>query len=96
MFDKISDAAERLASNVSRRDFFGWAGKSALALAGAVTGLLALPGDAQAGDVCCLYSSGLPGTWCVYYKPRHGACACGGSFISCKRAAATGCVAMIC
>ena len=41
MFDKIGDAAERLATNVSRRNFLGWAGKSALALAGAVAGLLA-------------------------------------------------------
>jgi len=94
MFDKIGDAAERLATNVSRRNFLGWAGKSALALAGAVAGLLALPGNAQAADVCCAYSPPM-GTRCVYYKPRRGACACGGSFINCKRAAA-GCVAMIC
>lgn len=45
MFEKIGDAAERLAVRVSRRQFFGWAGKSALAVAG----LLAFGSAAHAG-----------------------------------------------
>jgi hypothetical protein len=50
MFDKVSEAAERLAVHVSRRDFFGWAGKSALALAG----LLAMGGTVRADKTCGL------------------------------------------
>jgi hypothetical protein len=59
MFDKLSDTAERLATNVSRRDFFGWAGKRALALTGVIGGILALPSNASAGAQaycwCCVY-----------------------------------------
>ncbi len=56
MFDKISDAAEKLASNVSRRHILGsigrWAGATALAMAG----VLGTAGTAQAGNVmCCFY-----------------------------------------
>ena len=59
MFDKVSEAAERLAVHVSRRDFFGWAGKSALAVVGVVGGILAFPADARAGNAknCCIYAT---------------------------------------
>jgi len=63
MFDTISDAAEKLASKVSRRDFFGslgrWAGASALALAG----VLATAGTGRAGGnyICCYYGFYVPG-----------------------------------
>jgi hypothetical protein len=55
MFDKISNAAEKLATNVSRRHFLGllgrWAGASALAMAGVMT----TTGSARAdqGKTCC-------------------------------------------
>jgi hypothetical protein len=50
MFEKIGDLAERLASNVgtSRRGFLARVGQAALGAAGALGGLLALPGAAQA------------------------------------------------
>jgi hypothetical protein len=48
MLDKVSEAAERLAVHVSRRDFFDWAGKSAMAVAG----LLAFGGIAGAAGGC--------------------------------------------
>jgi hypothetical protein len=48
MFERIGNLAEAVATNGSRRGFFGWAGKSALALAG----LLAFRGMARAGDDC--------------------------------------------
>jgi hypothetical protein len=62
MFEKISDAAEKLASKVSRRDFFGslgrWAGTAALGVAG----LLALGGEAEAQNrgrtICCVFHNG--------------------------------------
>jgi hypothetical protein len=56
MLEKLSQAAERAAMNVSRRKFLGKLGQGALALAGVVGGMLALPGDAQAGGaLCCCY-----------------------------------------
>src|SRR6516165_7174656 len=50
MFEKISNAAERLATNVSesRRGFLVRMGETALGVAGVVGGLLALPRAAQA------------------------------------------------
>ena len=52
MFEKLTQAAEQLATNVSRRQFLGRFGGSALALATALGGLLALTGDAEAATVC--------------------------------------------
>jgi hypothetical protein len=51
MIEKIGNLAERLATNVSesRRGFLVRAGQAALGVAGALGGLLALPGAAQAG-----------------------------------------------
>jgi hypothetical protein len=53
MFDRVSEAAEKLATNVSRRAFMGGLGKVALAVAGA----LGFAGAAQAGGgkTCCVY-----------------------------------------
>jgi hypothetical protein len=50
MFEKLSQAAERLATRASRRGFLGRLGKGALALAGALGGVLALPRLVQAGN----------------------------------------------
>ena len=56
MFEKISSAAERLATNVSasRRGFLARMGQAALGVAGVVAGLLALPTEAQATLVLSL------------------------------------------
>jgi hypothetical protein len=50
MFEKISNAAEKLATNVSesRRGFFARVGRIALGVAGVVGGLLAVPTQAHA------------------------------------------------
>ncbi len=61
MFDKFSDAAEKLATSVSRRGFLsslaGWAAAAALGLAAVLSGA----GSAQAGNYkCCIYGSSGP------------------------------------
>jgi len=49
MFERISQVAEYAATNVSRRQFFGSLGRSAMVLAAAAAGgLLALPALTQA------------------------------------------------
>ena len=52
MFDRVSQLAEEAANNVSRRQFFGRFGGTALAAAAAMGGFLAFPGDAIAGRQC--------------------------------------------
>jgi hypothetical protein len=53
MFEKFGQAAEQVATSVSRRQFLGRLGGAALAAAAAVGGLLAIPDVAQAqGGVC--------------------------------------------
>jgi hypothetical protein len=75
MFDKISEAAEKLATNVSRREFMGGLGKGALALAGAMGAMLAFPRLVQAagGQNACYCSCGYGGGYakllCVYLCP---------------------------
>ncbi len=56
MFEKISDAAEKVASNVSRRAFLGRLGQGALITAGVLGGMHLLAGKAQAS--WCRTSSG--------------------------------------
>jgi hypothetical protein len=58
MFDRVSEAAEKLANNVSRRAFMGGLGKGALALAGAMGAMLAFPRLVQA-TVGCSCNNGL-------------------------------------
>jgi hypothetical protein len=53
MFDKISDAAEKLASDVSRRAFLGRLGQGAIAVAMAIGGVLAFPANASATQKNC-------------------------------------------
>ena len=53
MFEKLSQAAEQMATKVSRRQFLGRLGGGALALATAVGGLLALPDAAEAARPAC-------------------------------------------
>jgi hypothetical protein len=56
MFDKVSQAAEKAATNVSRRAFLGRLGKGALTTAGVLGAMLAFGGKAQAS--WCRTSSG--------------------------------------
>jgi hypothetical protein len=49
MFERLSKLAELTATSVSRRQFLGRFGGGALAAATALGGLLALPGQAEAG-----------------------------------------------
>src|SRR5262245_6364420 len=63
MIERIGNLAERLAANVSqsRRGFLARLGQAALGAAGALGGLLALPGAAQAGPrkgLCEMVSNG--------------------------------------
>jgi hypothetical protein len=57
MFEKTSQLAEQVATNVSRRHFFGalgrWAGATALAMAGVLTTARTARANTYA---CCLYS----------------------------------------
>jgi hypothetical protein len=64
MFDKVGQAAERLATHVSRRAFFGRLGQRALATAGALGGMLAFGGKAQAYILWCGGVRCLPGQLC--------------------------------
>jgi len=48
MFEKVSQLAEQAATNVSRREFLGGVGRSALVVAAAAGGMLALPAAARA------------------------------------------------
>ncbi len=50
MFEKVSEIAEGLAIHVSRRQFLGRAGSSALAAAAALGGILVLSHHARAGN----------------------------------------------
>ena len=84
MFDRVSEAAERLAVHVSRRGFLGsasrWAGATALAMAG----VLSTAGSARAGGghTCCVYKFCFNGcTTCLVCIDGPGPCAthdCGG------------------
>lgn len=64
MFDRISRAAEQIASGagMSRRGFLGQLGQVALGAAAAVGGVLAIPRDAAAGGSrrrCCICYGGV-------------------------------------
>jgi hypothetical protein len=72
MFESISNAAEKLATNVSesRRGFLARMGQAALGAAGLVAGLLALPTEAQAGisgSFCHVAGSPLGGWFMTGY-----------------------------
>jgi hypothetical protein len=61
MFEKIGQAAERMAAEVSRRDVLGQFGKGALAVASLLAGLFAFPTSAEAAPAryrCCYYTRG--------------------------------------
>lgn len=63
MFEKVSSAAEQVATSLSRRAFLGKLGRGALA--GVMGGFLALPCEAQAGGpYCCCAGRCLRGKSC--------------------------------
>ncbi len=75
MFDKVSQAAEKLATGMSRRGFLGsvsrWAGATALGLAGVLT----TAGSARAGTgmTCCVYHNIFTGAYCGRQCVKRGA-----------------------
>ncbi len=90
MFDKLSDAAERLATNVSRRAFLGRLGRAGLAVASVLGSMLALAGTVQAsscppGTSVCGLDCCPTGSYCCvcnllgghcYPTPPHPWCKC--------------------
>ena len=89
MFEKFGQVAERTASSLSRRQFFGRFGQLALIVAAGAGGLLALPGRVYAAPHACgpgsdtcygakagdrCFDGGVTGK-CHYYA-QLGACLC--------------------
>ena len=70
MFDRIGRSAEKMANAVSRRAFLGGFGRGALALAGAIGGILALPRAAYAAAKvkCCYYGAQFQQVACVRWN----------------------------
>ena len=66
MFAKLSQTAEQLATNVSRRQFLGRFGRGAITLAAVVGGFLAFPGESSAGRRRCP-----PGTCLCPFGPPY-------------------------
>jgi hypothetical protein len=64
MFDKVSQVAEKLATNVSRRAFLNRVGQGALVVAGVLGATLAFPGQGQAGKT--------GNKICTYWRPTIG------------------------
>jgi hypothetical protein len=70
MFDKFSDAAEKLATSVSRRSFLGSLGRWGGAAALGVAGLLVSGKEARAGGVMCYgYYNSSTGQTCSQCPP---------------------------
>jgi hypothetical protein len=82
MFETIGRLAERAAgtAGVSRRGFLVRLGRGAVAAAGAVGGLLLLPGDAHAADIrgcvnkCCKAACGDTKCSCDTDRTIYGGC----------------------
>lgn len=89
MFEKVSQAAERVATNVSRRAFLGKPGQEALMLAGTLGAILALPSESLAGGKgghkCCFYFA-CPHIGCIRVQKNEscpvGYCG-GGTVVAC-------------
>jgi hypothetical protein len=80
MFDRVSQAAEKLATGVSRRGFLGSVGRWAGATAAALAGVLTTAGAARAGGgaICCQYQF-FPVGRCVACLPAGSTCPAVGS-----------------
>jgi hypothetical protein len=86
MFERVGSIAERVATDVSRREFLGRLGRGALGLAAVIGGMLAFPSQAPAGAskggaICCLYVLGRGGP----VRCKKGGCSPGtiGSQVAC-------------
>jgi hypothetical protein len=86
MFDRVGNLAERVATNVSRRDFFGWAGKGALALAG----LLAYGGIANASGCPKGYFACATGTYGYTCCPKGTKCCNCNGIATCLKGSCNG------
>jgi hypothetical protein len=64
MFDKIGQAAEKIAVAVSRRAFLGRLGQGAIGMAMVIAGVLASPTQARPTNKCCICSNPQFGVWC--------------------------------
>jgi len=58
MFEKIAQAAEQVATSVSRRQFLSRFGRSGALLAGGLACYFAFPGEARAGHRPCFSANG--------------------------------------
>jgi hypothetical protein len=83
MFDKVTEAAERLATGVSRRAFLSGLGRGALATAGVLAGILAFGGTARAQVFCPsgYYRCSTSGPCC----PNHTRCCTRGLTYYCSK-----------
>ncbi len=83
MFDKLSQAAERMAVILSRRAFLGGLGRGAALFAGAVGGVLLTATKARAGNTMCCFTDFYSNP-CYVYKAVKGTCPCGGVLSPCN------------
>jgi hypothetical protein len=100
MFEKISNAAEKLATNVSesRRGFLVRMGQAALGVTGVVAGLLALPSAAQASGngFCEVYTSPLGGRFMTGYCVCANPCRLKWNPLQCHRYGPAGGILRLC
>jgi hypothetical protein len=90
MFDKVSQAAEKLATGMSRRGFLGSVGRWAGAVALGLAGVLTTAGSTRAGTVwtCCHYIN-IAGYQCAATRCLHGVVACPPAYGGCYPRATT-------
>jgi hypothetical protein len=75
--DKVSQAAEQVATSASRREFLGQFGRGAMVLAAALGGLLAFPGGVTAGKPCSSNADCKNGQVCLNGSCGNAPQACG-------------------
>jgi hypothetical protein len=81
MFERIGSLAEGVATDVSRRAFFGRLGQGALGLAAVIGGVLASPVTARADQMSCWCCSFAGRSYLVCSKTPYG---CGFVHAGCK------------
>ena len=74
MVDRTTELAQSVAERLSRRGFLGRVGRGAAVAAGALGGLLMIPGDAEAGKRCYTNNQCPRGQFCGWdgrcHKPK--------------------------
>jgi hypothetical protein len=90
MFEQISQIAEQTAASVSRRQFLGRLGRTAMVLAAAAGGLLVLPGETNAAPRVCDNATSESGCWykrvgdrCLYGHGGVGRCRAARGTVAC-------------